>query len=243
MKYHYYRADSGRYHLEVGQISDGEYDKLKPIIEHFDGHWREKTKCFVFPYDVKDALFQAIQNGVSVTEQYRYQEETQFYPTPAFVAKRVAELADIPSGCTVLEPSAGTGSLLDAIHVPCDFTVIEPLAENAVILKKKGYDCIQKTFEEYAKNPEHFERVLMNPPFAQQNDIKHTMLAYQLLNPGGVLVSIISENALYYNTAASKAFLKFLDENNAYVEAIPSEAFTGSGTTIETVIVRIKKAA
>lgn len=243
MKSHYYRADSGRYHLEVGKISDAEYDRLKPIIEHLNGHWREKTKCFVFPYDVKDTLSQAIQNGVSVTEKYRYQEETQFYPTPAFVAERVAELADIPSGCTVLEPSAGTGSLLDAIHVPCNFTVIEPLEENTAILKKKGYDCIQTTFEEYAQNPGHFERVIMNSPFAQQNDIKHTMLAYQLLNPGGVLVSIISENALYYNTETSKTFLKFLDKNNAYVEAIPSGAFTSSGTTIETVIVRIKKAA
>lgn len=72
----------------------------------------------------------------------RYQEETQFYPTPAFVAERVAELADIPSDCTILEPSAGTGSLLDAVHVPCNFTVIEPLTENAAILKKKGYETV-----------------------------------------------------------------------------------------------------
>ena len=44
------------YHLDIGTVSDEEYDKLKPIIEHLGGHWREKFKCFVFGEDVRDKI-------------------------------------------------------------------------------------------------------------------------------------------------------------------------------------------
>ena len=48
------------YHLDIGTVSDEEYDKLKPIIEHLGGHWREKFKCFVFGEDVRDKIEETI---------------------------------------------------------------------------------------------------------------------------------------------------------------------------------------
>lgn len=42
-----------------------------------------------------------------------------FFPTPSSVAKRLLDLAAIASGMTVLEPSAGTGTLADAIRRRC----------------------------------------------------------------------------------------------------------------------------
>ena len=62
---------------------------------------------------------------------------------------------------------------------------------------------------------------------------------YDLLKSNGVLVAIISENALYYQTKLSDNFRDFLREHNGMVEAVPSRSFAESGTTIETVIVKL----
>lgn len=234
-------AEKELYYLDVGTISDNEYDLLKPIVEHLGGHWREKTKCFIFYKNVKDTLDYYVANGVTPTEQYLWQEETQYYPTPVEVANRVVELAEITEGCSVLEPSAGRGNLLDCIGVKCDILAIEPLSENCKYLESKGYNYGITTFEKAYKTLPNFNRVVMNPPFSGQRDIKHVMMAYSLLNPEGVLVSVMSENALYYETEISADFRAFLKKNKAYVEAVPALSFAENGTTIETVIVTIKK--
>ena len=82
----------------------------------------------------------------------------------------------------------------------------------------------------------------MNPPFGpNQLDIKHIMLAYQQLKPGGILVGIMGENDLYYNTPLTKEFNAFLKSVNAEVTEVPIRSFLASGTRVDTVIVKIKK--
>jgi predicted RNA methylase len=215
---------------------------LKPIIEHLGGHWREKIQKFVFYTNVEDVLFDAIENGVDVTDRYRYQELTQFYPTPKKVAQRVIELAEISDKMSVLEPSAGTGALLDEITKKVCVIGVEPLAENSAVLLKKGYPHITCTFEAFARDTDlKVDRVVMNPPFSGQRDAIHTMMAYNLLKTGGILTAIVSENSLYYQTETSEKFRKFLERVNAVIEPIPPNSFEESGTTIETVIVKIVK--
>lgn len=247
MDYNYYKqvypTTGIFYHLDIGSVTDKEYDELKPIIEHLGGHWREKVKCFVFGEDVHDKLDCYIKNGVDISEKYKWQEETQFYPTPDAVAKRVIELAEIKEGQRTLEPSAGCGNLLDCISLTCDILAIEPMLKNYNVLKEKGYFTYYSTFEEVYSHKKlgQFDRVVMNPPFSGQRDIEHVLMAYNLLKSKGVLVAIISENALYYTTKKSMDFLKFLNENNSYIEPVPSCSFAESGTTIETVIVKLVK--
>ena len=233
------------YGLDVGVVSDAEYDILKPIIEHLGGHWREKVKLFIFNTDISQKLDYYLKNGVIQTERYKYQESTQFYPTPKKVAERVVELCNIKSNDVVLEPSAGQGGLVDCIKVSCKLCLVEPLSENCAILKGKGYSVIQDTFEKVyldcVKKGVQFDKIIMNPPFSGQRDVKHFMMAYGLLKPNGTIVSVISENALYYDTSISRNFVKFLHNKGAYIENVPSMAFENSGTTIETVIVKLKK--
>ena len=246
MKYEFYKVESPEYgvhyHLDIGNVSDEEYDKLKPVIEHLGGHWREKFKCFVFGEDVSDKIDFYLEHGVEISEKYRWQEETQFYPTPKNVAEHVVDLAEIVEGNSVLEPSAGWGNLLDPISVKCDILAIEPLMENSDVLRRKCYNHSVGTFEDFVKHTtQKFDRVVMNPPFSGQRDIKHLLMAYNLLNQGGVLVAIISENALYYETELSDYFRQFLKEHNGCVEVVPSRSFEESGTTIEVVIIKLIK--
>lgn len=236
------KGENDLYYLSLGNMSDAEYDEVKPIVEHLNGHWRERYGCFVFGEDVSELLLEALCYGVDISEDYRWREENQFYPTPMRVAKRVVELAEVENGMSILEPSAGTGNLLDCLPKGDYFiSCIEPMTMNCEVLKKKGYMVNQSTFEDVYNKLPLFDRVIMNPPFSGQRDIKHVTMAYHLLKPDGVLCAVISENALYYKTKTTENFKSFLKDINAYVEPVPSCSFEESGTTIETVLIKLRK--
>ena len=55
-------------------------------------------------------LKQAVKAGVKVVSA------PQLFPTPPDLGRRMVEAADIQSGHRVLEPSAGTGKLIEQIH-------------------------------------------------------------------------------------------------------------------------------
>ena len=67
--------------------------------------------------DQIEAMRQTLKTGVAVVSS------PQLFPTPATLAARMVELADIQPGQDVLEPSAGTDVLCKAI------TALEPRAK------------------------------------------------------------------------------------------------------------------
>ena len=224
-------------------ITDSEYDEIKPYMEKMGGHWRERVKAFVFSLD-----------SLKRNEYSQWKEDTQFFPTPKNIAKRAVKLSGVrdysyKSKTCILEPSAGQGGLLDIIHNYVDDNIdeyiVEPIESNADILAHKGYSVERKTFEdfydEHKDDEKHITHVIMNPPFSHSRDIKHTMMAFELLKSGGTLISIISENALYYDNEYSNIFKDWCKKNNAYIESIPYGSFKDSGTTVDTVIIKVVK--
>lgn len=226
------------------KLSDTEYDKIKPHMESMGGHWSEKVGGFIF-----------LQDYLERDNYAQRREDLQFFPTPKSVAKRVAELSELNKICLaegrpfVLEPSAGTGSLLEALpsHVKRYMRcyVVEPDEDNASFLMSLGYPVDEMTFEqfykEHKKEKKEITHVVMNPPFSKQRDINHIKMAYDLLVHGGILVAIIPENRLYYKDKDSVEFVKWLKDHNAYTEDVEYGAFRDSGTTIDTVIVKVIK--
>ena len=121
----------------------------------------------------------------------------QLFPTPAAIARRMIELAAPGPGMRVLEPSAGTGSLLEALAevVPSDclhvqvFEIDHALSERlACAFPDFKVTCAD--FLSVHSEPEAFDLVLMNPPFADAVDLKHIAHARSMLKPGGLLVGI-----------------------------------------------------
>lgn len=223
----------------LGDISDEEYDKLKPAIESMGGHWRERVGGFVFSKD-----------SMKRTNYSEWQESIQFFPTPESVARRMATLSGIleyDGEVRLLEPSAGQGGLLQVLTDKelKNAEVVEPSEINAQILREKGLNPYEISFEEYYINHIDEEKkithVLMNPPFSLGRDISHVKMAYNLLKDGGKLAAVISENTLYYKKAANKDFVNWLKEKKAYIEPIPYGSFIDSGTSIDTVLVIIEK--
>ena len=236
------------YHLSVRPaMTNEEYDDMKYRLERLGGHWRERFGGFVFGLDPIPALRKEDTWKPVEHDQYsRWKIMRQFYPTPADLAEYVVKLAEIEPHHMVLEPSAGSGALLKPLGRKNNIVAIEIDANLATGLKEKNYDCvINSSFEDAVKNEtvgRWFDRVIMNPPFGpRQLDIKHILLAYELLVPDGILVAIMSENDLYYNTPLTQKFNEFLKCVNAHIEEVPMRSFLASGTRVDTVIVKIKK--
>jgi predicted RNA methylase len=231
-------------------MTNEEYDDLKYRIEALGGHWRERFGGFVFDVDPMPALRSEETWGpIEHSQHTKWKILRQFYPTPDDLAEYVVKLAEIESYHIVLEPSAGSGALLRPLGRKNNIVAVEIDDSLATGLMEADYGCvINSSFEKAIEDGDvgtWFDRVLMNPPFStpteKQIDIKHIMMAYDLLVPGGILVAIMAENDLYYNTPRTKEFNAFLKKVNARIEEVPFRGFLASGTRVDTVIVKIKK--
>ena len=122
-----------------------------------------------------------------------------FVPTPECVTKKmVRALGKVSSKDRVLEPSAGYGHIADCLvgTTPLkseQVDVIEPIPDLRKILAEKGYSIVGKDIMKY--NPSFkYDKIVMNPPFDNGNDILHVLHCFQLLKPKGTLVAILPEN-------------------------------------------------
>lgn len=170
-----------------------------------------------------------------------------YFPTPAPIVARMIEAAQIPpEGCTILEPSAGSGAILDAIREAapnCPLFVFERHLSLVQILEAKGYALHGSDFME---PPEAalpiVGRVLMNPPFENGQDIDHVRRAFGMLRDGGRLVAIMSTGPFYRSDAKARAFRDWFEELGGEREDIAPGAFKESGTGVGVVMVTIEKA-
>ena len=110
----------------------------------------------------------------------------QLFPTPPALARRMVELADVQPGHRVLEPSAGTGRLLQALPPGCDVTAVEINTTLARQINARCADFLSLSPADIGP----FHRIVMNPPFANAQDIRHILHARQFLAPGGALVAL-----------------------------------------------------
>jgi phospholipid N-methyltransferase len=123
-----------------------------------------------------------------------------FFPTPADLAAEVVALADIQSGHTVGEFSAGLGHIANAILENTDYDLsinlqlIEIRPDLCEALRKKGFMNIQCVDFLTCEPHESFDRVVINPPFENDQDAKHVQHAFKFLKPGGRLVAIMAGN-------------------------------------------------
>ena len=145
-----------------------------------------------------------------------------FFPTPDNVIDLMIEHAHLDDGLTVLEPSAGIGSICDKVRdsgYGCMINACEIVPSLYDILVLKGYVCSNEDILSVDKVNIPWDRILMNPPFEKKQDIIHVMHCYNtFLKYGGILVSIMSAGVMNNTDKKSEDFREFVDANGYFVE-------------------------
>ena len=181
------------------------------------------------------------------------------YPTPASVARKmIAPFMDEGSFSvfplkkfTVLEPSAGTGSILDALkeasgcdrHSGSEFysrvscLEIDPALQ--AVLRESGYHVVAGDFLNWQPQ-KMFNLILMNPPFSSGAD--HLLHAWDILHNGDIACLLNAETILNPCTEKRQALKRIIEDNKGSVEYL-GDCFKNAArkTDVNVALVRLSK--
>ena len=146
---------------------------------------------------------------------------------------------------TVLEPSAGDGAIAGlAVRLGATVDCVElcgQLADRLARLRPVSLGQVRRLPVEVAPEPV-YDRVLMNPPFAGQADIRHVTHALGFLKPGGLLVAVMSAGVTFREDKLAAGLRELVTERGGRIDPLPPDAFKQSGTSVRTVTVMIPAA-
>ena len=232
------------------QLPRNLYDAVMKVITNCGGKWQRGPQCHVFSGDPRVKLGLTLATGVSLDAKKTF----QFFPTPRELAARVVKRVHA-SGCSVLEPSAGRGSLvLECLRLssPTRIAMVELNPDNIPYLKSipaEGKDLFVHCADFLSLIPAtapiglraQFDRVIMNPPFNKGQDLKHIAHAVtHWLKPGGQLFALMLPHE---DDAISQALGAADDLCSWTTEDIDAGAFKQSGTNIRTSLLLLEKSA
>jgi len=165
----------------------------------------------------------------------------QLFPTPVELAARMVALAQLARGQRVLEPSAGTGRLIDAMLSAQEWSgTVVAVEMNAALASQlrdtHRSDSVTVQCRDFlACTPADlglFDVVLMNPPFAKAQDIAHVQHALRFLKPGGRLVALCANGP-----RQQTALRPYVEQSGGTWEELPADTFAASGTSVRAVLI------
>ena len=228
--------------LPEGKLDGKLYKEIALSFKKIGGKWTGgKTMGFVFEQDPTDLL-----SDIASGEKRNIKKEFQFYGTNDKLADDLVFEAQIEPSHDILEPSAGDGALIKAIHrvFPdpivdfCELMELNRLkTEKLPNVNKVGVDFLN--MKTYCKKK--YDRIIANPPFANNQDITHIMEMYQFLKKGGRLVSVASTHWEKSKNKKETEFRDWLKKVKADIGEITDGSFKKSGTGVRTCMIIINK--
>ncbi len=215
------------------------YLDVNKVLEAAGGKWSRREKAHLFTQDPRQALGLAIETG-AIDSPADEKVALQAYYTPPELADKLAALAELEPGQSVLEPSAGGGALVAAALKVCPEIKVTAYDINPeVIPGLQALGAEAEACDFLAVQPDKkagkFDRVLMNPPFTKRQDLKHVLHALNFLAPGGRLVAIMSGTASDGLTKLHLLMARIAESCGRWVD-VEAGAFKESGTNVKTVI-------
>jgi SAM-dependent methyltransferase len=233
-------AETEGCHLRLTEkLPPKEYKAVDVVLRRLGGTWSRKHQAHVFDGDAAAAIADVI-SGADIPGTDRALEG--FVATPAeladWILRHHTDLDVLPAGARVLEPSAGEGALVHAVlttNPDVQVTAVEPNPERAAKLPQHPrVDLKVSTFETFAAAAARptYDLVVMNPPFALPHDytawITHLMLAWDMLAPGGRLVSIVPGGYEFRTDRKHTAARDLIHAHGGDMK-LPDKSFPGLG--------------
>lgn len=219
------------------QLDRALYLEVNKVLVGAGGRWNRQSGGHVFARDPRELLGLAIETG----EATNLKTKLQAFYTPQPLAERMAELAEIGRGDLVLEPSAGGGTLAraarDAGGSPCCID-LDRITLNA--LREDGFPTIPGDFLAMTAPRAGYERILMNPPFANGQAVDHVFHAFGFLAPHGILVSVVPDG-FWGGPRRQAAALVTLSAALSHEEKLDEGTFAESGTLVRTRLIKLRR--
>jgi predicted RNA methylase len=164
------------------------------------------------------------------------------FETPAGVVEKMMAWAGVQQHHFCLEPSAGTGRIAEALRriVGDKLVCVELMTKNAEVLAAKGFTVHECDFVD-CELP-RFDRIVMNPPSHNQQDLDHVLCAIDHLRAGGILVAVMPLGVLFGHDRKTLEFWDQLHCHNTAVLRLPDDSFKDSVTLMKTVLLRVEVA-
>lgn len=234
------------------QIPASDFPKVKRAIEGIGGVWNRKAQAFGFDAP-PEPLFERICQGEEINLERSFRKRTQFFETPEEVIESMFQFVGVDRDARVLEPSAGRGALIKALkrlepHHEGFIDYCEMEADHRanieILAEENGWNnlrCVGWDFLEHPKPKQGYHLILANPPFSKDQDIKHFYHMYDMLEPGGRMVVVMSVSWLKSSRPVHREFRDWLGYFFHDVVEMPANAFHKSGTSVRTCVVRLDK--
>lgn len=222
--------------LPQTQFTKKSYLEAKKWIEETGGQWNTSKQGFTWEIDANRVVGILMQG-----RRCNLKQEYQFFATPDKIADiAVSKFSSLSEDMTILEPSAGTGALVNAVRRRCPNAQVdcyELMPENVQILQHvEGAHIIGDDFN---KCEGKWQRIIANPPFSGNKDIDHVYMMYDHLQMDGELSVIVSQHWKFANDNKCQYFRKWLEDNGATVEDIEQGEFKESGTNVATSLIHL----
>lgn len=242
----------------VAQLDRKLYVETNKVLEALGGKWNRKAKAHLFTGDAARLLDTVITTGEVTTAR-----EIGFFETPAGLARELCAMADVREGHVCLEPSAGSGRIVKALaaYCPADIEMVEYDAERCRRLASQveplaaRFPGVRFTVCGIAEDfmdvthralwsAQLVDRVVMNPPFCKVgkgDHLDHVRHAFEMLKPGGVLVSVLPVSVEFRQDRRHVAFREWYESLGGETQRLPEDAFKESGTGVRTLALRMSK--
>lgn len=223
--------EDGRLAKITTQLDRALYVSVNKALEAMGGKWNRSVGGHVFPDDPRSQVEGLVNSGNLTIEK------DGFFQTPAALAERMVQLANLQPSDSVLEPSAGLGAIASQIwrvHPALDVCEKNPTRANHLVAE--GYKLVSLGFLTYSGH--EYDKIIMNPPFEECQDVDHVLHAFSLLKTGGRIVAIMSNHWTFSSDKKSTAFREWFTGD---IEALPAGTFKESGTGVNSVLVVIYK--
>jgi hypothetical protein len=248
-------------HILRGMADEADAGRLPPVLDKIKNKaqiqailWQWKTspslkgmteQDIVSAKEIMDSYIKGPPAAVQEEQAKRKMEADLigsrmpgFFPSPPAVVQRLIQLSrPFSPGLKILEPSAGKGDIADDIKrqyqgEKFDLTIVELSSQLVDILKLKGYQPVHQDFMTF--NTGTYDRIIMNPPFERGQDVDHVYHAYELLAPGGRLISVMGMHPFFGSDKKSAEFRSWLNSVHGIIENLPQGSFTGKGAFRQT---------
>jgi phospholipid N-methyltransferase len=221
------------------------YTRVNKVLEALGGKWTRKVQAHVFPDNAAAHIETAITTGEVTTAS-----DIGFFPTPIWLSQDLVVRADVKKGDLCLEPSAGTGRIVDSL-----------LHEHAAVVAVERDPAMRAALEQRCLTEKHlvvhdgddfltcetidsFDAVVMNPAFNKVglgDCLDHVRHAYSMLQPRGRLVSVMPISIKFRESRRYADFRVWYTGLGGRVTDLPDSTFRESGTNVRACVLELRR--